>query len=70
MHGQDGHGRTRVSIFQSQSLLQCVQVFRIEDGRQGGTVYGTLCGHGIFPHIACVGYLLCQYYNFQTHLTY
>jgi hypothetical protein len=54
-------------VFQSESLLQGIQVFRVEDGRKGGTVDGAVCVHGVFPHIASVRYLFCQYYNFQTH---
>ena len=60
-HGDDGHGRTRIRIFQPQSLFQRIQVFRIEDGRQSRTVYRTFRCHGIRPDIPRVGNLLGKY---------
>ena len=63
-HGQDSYRRTGMCVFQSECLFQGVQVFRIEDGRKCRTVDSTVSVHGIFPHIACVGNLFCQYYNF------
>ena len=66
-HGQDGNGGARMFIFQSESLLKSVQVFGVEDGRECRAVDGSVGFHGIFPNIACVGNLFCQYNNFQTH---
>ena len=66
-HGQYPHGSPRVLFLQPERLLQCVQVFRVEDGRQCGTVHRSLGCHGILPHVSCVRYLLGKYNDFQTH---
>ena len=67
-HCQDGYGRARVCIFQSEGLLKSVQVFGVEDGGECRTVNGSVGFHGIFPNITCVGNLFSQYYDFQTHV--
>ena len=67
-HCQNGNGRAWMSIFQSKSLLESIQVFGIEDSGECRTVNGSVGFHGILPNITCVGNLFCQYNNFQTHV--
>ncbi len=50
-------------IFQSESLLECIQILGIEDSRQGATIDGAFGSHGIGTHVARVGYLLSKHYN-------
>jgi hypothetical protein len=54
-------------FFQTEGLLQGIQIFGIEDGGQCGAVDSTFGGHGILAHISGVGYLLGKYNNVQTH---
>ena len=58
----------RIQILQAQSLLQRVEVFGVEDGRQRSTVHRALSCHGILTDITRVGYLLGKYYNVQFHV--
>ena len=67
-HGQDGYGGARMCIFQPESLLKGIQVFGVEDGGECRAVNGSVGFHGIFPNVACVGNLFCQYNDFQTHV--
>ena len=68
-HGHYSHRGSGVLVFQSESLLQCIQVLGIEYCRQGATVYGAFGGHGIWSHVARVGYLLSKHYNLETHIS-
>ena len=60
--------RTGVLLLQTQGLLKSVEIFRIKDGRQSGTVDCALGSHRVLAHIAGVGYLLGKHNNFQTHI--
>ena len=55
-------------IFQPESLLKGIQVFGVEDGGKCRAVNGSVGFHGIFPNVACVRNLFCQYNDFQTHV--
>ena len=66
-HGQHLNSRAGEFVFQSESLLQCVQVLGIEDGRQCATVHRAFGSHGVGPYVARVGHLLGKYNNFQFH---
>ena len=54
---------TRMLLFQSESLLQGIQIFGIEDSRQGGTVHCALGSHRILAHITSVWHLFSQNNN-------
>ena len=66
-HGQHSDGGTGELFLQTKCLLQSVEVFWIEDGRQCATIDGAFGGHGIRTNVARVRYLLCKHNNFQTH---
>ena len=63
-HCEHSDSRSGVQLFQSEGLFQCVQIFRIENGRQSGAVDSPFGCHGIFAHVSCVWYLLGKYYDF------
>ena len=63
-HCKNTNCGTWILLFQSKSLLQCVQIFRIEDGGKGCAVDCAFGCHRILTHISCVWYLLGKYYNF------
>ena len=50
-------------LFQSESLLQGIQIFGIEDSRQGSTVHCALGSHRILAHITSVWHLFGQNNN-------
>ena len=62
-HRHDGDGGAGELVFQSQSLLEGVEVLGIEDGRQRAAVDGAFGSHGIGADVARVGHLLGKHYN-------
>ena len=66
-HREHADGGAGVLFFQSERLLEGVQVVGIEDGRKGGTVDRSFGRHRIFPNIPGVRHLFGQDHNFQTH---
>ena len=62
-HRDDGDGRAWELVFQSQGLLEGIEVLGIENGRQRATVDGTFGCHGIRTDVARVGYLFGKYNN-------
>ena len=56
-HRENRNLGIRVLIFNAQSLLQSVQIFRIEDCLQSRTIDRAVCLHGILPHIVGIGHL-------------
>ena len=63
-HGDHGDGGTWISVLEAECLFEGVQILRVEHGRKGCTVHGTLWSHCVRSDIACVGYLLCEYDDF------
>ena len=64
-HGQDIYRTPFAHVLDGQCLFERIQVFGVEDGRQGGTVHRTVGLHGILAHVARVGNLLGEYNYFQ-----
>ena len=66
-HGQQGNRRSGVRVLDAERLFERIEVFGVENSRQGGTVDGAVGLHGILAHIPGIRDLLGQYYDFQTH---
>ena len=54
-HGQQCNRRTGIGVFDAECLFEGVQILRVEHGRKGCTVHGTLWSHCVRSDIACVG---------------
>ena len=66
-HRENGNRRAGVLVFEAQRLLEGVEVFGVENSRQGSAVHCSLRRHGIFANIARVRHLLGKNYDFKTH---
>ena len=64
-HGDDGDMAAGHAVFDLQGHLECLEVFGVEDGGQGGTVDGAVGVHGVSAHVVCVGHLLGKYHYFE-----
>ncbi len=53
------------AVLHLESHFECVEIFGIEDSGKSGTVDRTLRSHGILAHVARVGHLLGQDYDFR-----
>ena len=65
--GKHGDSRTRVSVFQAESLFKRIQVLGVEDRRKSRTVDGSLRSHGVTGNILCIRHLLDKYQQMKTH---
>lgn len=64
-HRQDVDAAAGKHVLQDEGLFERVEVFRVENGRQGCAIHRSVGFHGVFADVAGVGNLFGQNNYFQ-----